>query len=76
MNQMYEKKCFCGYQIRMEEVNGKWGPYEIGTNDHHKCFEKKPETKQQQKLTVTLDSIDLRVTLIESILSRLGVQLK
>lgn len=75
---MYEKACStCNQKIRMEQINGKWGAYELGTNDYHKCGEDKKtappqkEPKNQLKnlleASLALEALDARVTKLEQI---------
>ena len=54
MGQSYTKGCRdCGQQIRMAEINGKWGAYNPDGSGFHTCKQSPPTAvKQQQPLTV------------------------
>lgn len=70
----YTKPCiFCNQEIRMSNDSGSWLPYEINTNEVHKCKDKQPQPQQKQvqehksSSTLTLEELDARLKRVERI---------
>ena len=71
----YQRPCsFCKQEIRMSDNSGQWLPYNLDSS-FHQC--KKSEQKQQQsqfKITLSLESLDQKVTKLQELVDSLGKQ--
>jgi hypothetical protein len=70
----YVKACTtCKREIRMSNNTGKWQPFNLD-NTAHRCFEKSNENRANSSKTsvktgsISLEDLDLRLKLLESII--------
>ena len=63
----YVKSCdTCKKEIRMSNNSGKWKPLNLD-NTVHRCFAKQTTEKVQEKKPLTMEDLDLRLKMVESI---------
>ena len=68
MSQSYTKGCRdCGQQIRMDQVNGRWGAYNFD-GSYHLCTKKQQPPAEVKQQPLTLDQIDVKLRRVEKML--------
>jgi hypothetical protein len=69
-NQPYLKSCDrCQEEIKMQQINGKWGAYSFDGTSFHKCRKNKNEEKAKAWVKEVMQgpTLEQRVTRLEKI---------